>query len=72
MTGFGFLLPWLREVADAFHIPYNAGQVIQIVAFARRTFFKVMFVDMSAIVANRIRNIERKIEIGRASCRERV
>ena len=56
-----FFLSCLREVADAFEVTDDAGEVVDIVAVTVGTFLQVAFVDMSAIVADGIRDVERKI-----------
>ena len=61
MTTRGLLLPSLREVADTLHITDDTGQIIEIPAVAFRTRLGVALVDMPAIVADRIRDVEREI-----------
>ena len=61
MTTRGLLLPSLREVADTLHITDDTGQIIEIPAVAFRTRLEVALVDMPAIVADRIRDVEREI-----------
>ena len=50
-----------REVAYALHITDDTCQIINILALAVRTFLKIMFADMSAAVADCIRNVECEI-----------
>ena len=57
----GFLLTGFGEVADALQVADDAGQVIDIVAVAMRTFLQIAFVYVSAVVADGVRNVESKI-----------
>ena len=61
IAAFGLLLACGREVRDPFHVADHARQVIQIVAMACGTCFQIAFVDMPALVADRIGNVERKV-----------
>jgi hypothetical protein len=57
----GFFLTGFREVADAFQVTDDAGQIIYIVAVTIGTFFEITLVDMSAVVADGIRNVKSEI-----------
>ena len=56
MTAGGFLLAWLAEIADALQVTDNAGQVVDVVAVALWAFLEETLVDMTTVVANRVRN----------------
>ena len=54
-------MSWSREIADTFQIADDAGHVIHILAVAMRTLLEIALVDMSAIVADGIGDVECKI-----------
>lgn len=56
-----FLLARLRETADPFHVADDAGEVVKVFAVAFGTFVKITLVDVTAVVANGVRNVEGKI-----------
>ena len=61
MPSAGLFLARLREAADALHIANNAGEVIDVLAVALRTFVEVAFVNVSAVVADSVGDIEGEI-----------
>jgi hypothetical protein len=63
-----FLLTSHREVAYTLHITDYTSQIINIFTLAMRTFLKVVLADISALVAYRIRNIEREVVAPFLSC----
>ena len=58
MTFGGFFLSGGGEVAHPFHISDDTCKVIKIVGTALRTFLKIAFIDMSAMITQRIGDIE--------------
>ena len=63
----GFFLSGFGEVADAFQIADNTRQVIYVVAMTIRTFLQITLVNMSAVVADGIRDVKGKIVAAFAS-----
>ena len=57
----GFFLTGHREVADTLHITDDTGQIINIFALTVRTLLEVVLADVSAAVADGVRNVEREI-----------
>ena len=51
----------MREIADPLHIADHARQVIDVLALAFGACLEVTFVDMAAVVADRIGNVEGEI-----------
>ena len=56
-----FFLTGHREVADTLHITDDTGQIINIFALTVRTLLEVVLADVSAAVADGVRNVEREI-----------
>ena len=61
MTAGSFLLAWLAEIADALQVTDDAGQVVDVVAVALGAFLQETLVDVSAVVTNRVRDVESEI-----------
>ena len=61
MPSRGLLLAGLRETADAFHVADDAGEVVEVFAVANGTFVEVAFVDVAAVVADGVGNVEGEI-----------
>ena len=57
----GFFLTGHREVADTLHITDDSGQIINIFALTMRTLLEVVLADVSAAVADGVRNVEGEI-----------
>ena len=55
------LLPRLREVADALHVADHARQVVEVRRVAAGTLLQIAFVDVSAVVADRVGDVEREV-----------
>jgi len=58
MSSCSLFLSCHREVADTLHITDDTGQIINVFTVAFRTLVQIMLADMSALVADRIRNVE--------------
>ena len=54
-------MAWLAEIADALQVTDDAGQVVDVVAVALRAFLQETLVDVTAVVANRVRDVESEI-----------
>jgi hypothetical protein len=50
-----------REVADTLHITDDTSQIINIFAMTLRTFLEVVLADMSTLVADGVRDVEREV-----------
>ena len=61
MTTSSFFLSWLAEITDTFQVTNDTGQIVYVVAVAFGAFFQVTLVDMTAVVANGVRNVESEI-----------
>jgi len=61
MAAGGLLLAGLRETADALHVADDAGEVIDVLAVAFRTFMQVALVDMAAVVADGVGDVEGEV-----------
>ena len=57
----GFFLAGHREVADTLHITDDTGQIVNVLTLAVRTFLQIMLADVSAAVADGIRDVEREV-----------
>ena len=57
----GLLLARGREVRHPFHVADHAGQVVQVVAVALGALLQVALVDVPALVAYRVGDVEREI-----------
>ena len=55
------LLASQREVADALQITDDAGHVVNILRAAHRALVQVALVDVTAVVAERVGNVEREV-----------
>ena len=56
-----FLLAGFGEAADALHVADDAGEVINVLAMAFRTLVQVTFVDVTAVVADGVGNVEGEV-----------
>ena len=63
-----FLLPWHREIAHTFHVSYDTCQVIDVLTLALRTFLQVMLADVSASVADSVRDVKCKVVTSLLGC----
>lgn len=54
-------MAWLAEIADALQVTDDAGQVVDVVAVALGAFLQVTLVDVAAVVADCIRDVEGEI-----------
>ena len=61
VTSCGFFLTGHREVADTLHITDDTGQIINIFTLTVRTLLEVVLADVSAAVADGVRNVEGEI-----------
>ena len=61
MSSCSLFLSCHREVADTLHITDDTGQIINIMAMALRTFLEIMLADVTAGVADGVRDIECKV-----------
>ena len=61
MPSCGHLLSGLRETADAFHVADDAGEVVKVGAVAFGAFVEVTFVDVAAVVADGVGDVECEI-----------
>ncbi len=61
MASCGLLLAGLGEVAHALHVADHAGQVVGVAAAAYGAFVQVALVDVSAVVAHRVGDVEREV-----------
>ena len=62
------LLTSSREVAYTLQIADDTSHVVDILAAAIRTLLEIAFVDMSALVADSVRDIEREVVASLLSC----
>ena len=58
----------LAEIADAFQVTDDAGQVVDVVAVALGAFFEVTLVDVAAVVTDGVRNVEGEV-VAAFTCR---
>ena len=61
VTACGFFLSCRREVAHALEIADDARHIVDVLAVAVGTLFEVALIDVSTVVTDRIRNVEREI-----------
>ncbi len=61
MTAGGFLLARLAEIADTLQVTDNAGQVVDVVAVAFGAFLQETLVDVTAVVTDRVRDVEGEV-----------
>ena len=61
IAAMGFFLTALREVADAFQVADDASHVVHVLAMAVGTFFEVPLVDVAAVVADGVGDVEGKV-----------
>ena len=61
MSACGLLLAGQREVGYAFHVADHARQVVGVAAAADGAFAQVAFVDVPAVVANGVGDVEREV-----------
>ena len=61
MPSCGLFLAGLRETADAFHVADDAGEVVEVFAVANGTFVEVAFVNVAAVVADGVGDVEGKV-----------
>ena len=61
MAACSLLLAWLGEIAYALEVTNDTSQIVHIGAMAMRALFGVAFVDMSAVVAEGVRDIESEV-----------
>ena len=57
-----------REVADTLHITDDTCQIINVFAMTFRTLLEVVLADMTALVADRIRDVEYEVVASFLSC----
>lgn len=57
----GLFLTRLREVAHALQVADHARQIVRVAAVADGAFFQVALVDVAAVVADGVRDVEREI-----------
>lgn len=50
-----------REVAYTFHVTNYSSQVVDVGSMTLRTFLEIVLADMSAAVADCVRDVEREI-----------
>ena len=51
----------LAEIADALQVTDDAGQIVDVVAVALGAFLQETLVDVTAVVANRVRDVESEV-----------
>jgi hypothetical protein len=61
VTSCGFFLTGHREVAYALHVTDDTGQVVNVLTVTFRAFMQVVLADVSAFVADCVRDIECKV-----------
>ena len=57
----GFFLTRLREVADALQVADDARHVVDVLRVADGALLQVALVDVSAVVAHRVRDVEGEV-----------
>ena len=63
-----FFLTGHREVADALHITDDTSQIINVLTMAFRALMQIMFADVSAFVADGVRDVEREVVASLLGC----
>jgi len=61
VTSCGFFLAGHREVAYTLHVTDDTGQVVNVFALTVRTLLEVMLADVSAGIADGVRDVEGEV-----------